>query len=661
MGLYKKIVLLRLFNKILKFFEKKMSEKSINYLARDFNGMKSELIKLSRQYYPELADSFNDASVGSWFIDLVSAVGDDLGYYIDRCYNEQNVNSAHLKGSVLNFARMNNFKVPGPKAAMCEVAISVDLPPNNEGGGVMSQPDWSVAPKIKQGAVVTNGSVDYEIMEDIDFKEQFNKDAVSNRRFVPLRDTRGAITSYRVTKTVLATSGRSRIYKKLLTQNDIKPYMEVLIPFKNVMNIEGVIFKTSSSLNIEPDTFQFYVNAEEFQISSEDIMTYRYFEVESLSDQYIFDEKNELTEGDNNVSTTVAYTEGENSCEFVYPYKQGVWKPITQKFITEYTDSGYIKLIFGSGFSAVDVNGSSETAKYILSKIANNELTGILPQPNWVMYVLYRDGGGQSANIAPNSLNKLSVARWEWSNEANPQTISQIKGSVRVKNTSPGISGVDAPSVNDVKYLTKYNSSAQSRCVTVKDYELRVKMMPSKYGAPYKCKAIEDNNKILIYMLGVNSDGSLSSTLPDVMLKNVKEYLSMYKTLGDIVELRSASIYNIKVDVFVSISKTYNKQAVVKDVINTVAEFFDVTNHTLGEDIYIGELEKEISSIDGVVNFEKIYIASADNNVPLPKTTIGETDYIDLEGLGKTLSCDAKGMFEIKEPKTDITIKVKTI
>ena len=53
-------------------------EKHINYLSRDFESIKEELIKFSNQYYPELSDDFNDSSVGAWFIDLVSAVGDDL-------------------------------------------------------------------------------------------------------------------------------------------------------------------------------------------------------------------------------------------------------------------------------------------------------------------------------------------------------------------------------------------------------------------------------------------------------------------------------------------------------------------------------------------------------------------------------------------------------
>ena len=55
-----------------------MSQKKINYLARTFDDYKSELIKFSNQYYPNMSDTYNDSSVGAWFIDLVSAVGDNL-------------------------------------------------------------------------------------------------------------------------------------------------------------------------------------------------------------------------------------------------------------------------------------------------------------------------------------------------------------------------------------------------------------------------------------------------------------------------------------------------------------------------------------------------------------------------------------------------------
>lgn len=72
-----------------------MSQKHINYLSRDFEAVRSELVKFSNQYYPEVFDDFNDSSIGAWFIDMVAAVADDLNYHIDRTYQETNIDSAN--------------------------------------------------------------------------------------------------------------------------------------------------------------------------------------------------------------------------------------------------------------------------------------------------------------------------------------------------------------------------------------------------------------------------------------------------------------------------------------------------------------------------------------------------------------------------------------
>ena len=81
-----------------------MSEKKISYLSRDFSSIRGELEKFSKQYYPELSDDWNDSSVGSWFIDLVASVGDDLSYYIDRASQETTLDSANMRSSVLEQA-----------------------------------------------------------------------------------------------------------------------------------------------------------------------------------------------------------------------------------------------------------------------------------------------------------------------------------------------------------------------------------------------------------------------------------------------------------------------------------------------------------------------------------------------------------------------------
>ena len=65
-----------------------MSETKISYLNRTFDDYKTSLKEYIAQYYPQIASDLNDASIGSWLIDMVAAVGDNLSYYIDKAYNE---------------------------------------------------------------------------------------------------------------------------------------------------------------------------------------------------------------------------------------------------------------------------------------------------------------------------------------------------------------------------------------------------------------------------------------------------------------------------------------------------------------------------------------------------------------------------------------------
>ena len=40
-------------------------DKHINYIARTFDDYKSELLKFSKKYYPEIAESYEDSTIGS--------------------------------------------------------------------------------------------------------------------------------------------------------------------------------------------------------------------------------------------------------------------------------------------------------------------------------------------------------------------------------------------------------------------------------------------------------------------------------------------------------------------------------------------------------------------------------------------------------------------
>lgn len=671
-------------------------EKKINYLSRDFADIKDELIKFSNTYYPELADDFNDSSVGAWFIDLVAAVGDDLSYHTDRMYQETNIDSANLKSSVLNQARANGLKIPGKKSSICEVEISCVLPTSSEG---IHLPDWNYAPILQSTSIVSAGDYNYQLTEDVNFAEQFNKDGFSNRKMTPARDGNGSITGYNVSKSTIVINGITKIYKKVIYSTDLKPFMEVVLPEANVMNIESIIFKETTDFNTNPSTYEYYIDEEQYRIGSESVMTYRFFECDSLADQWrfgteanidqyvindiynphLYDDYYEIVKDEETDEVKTARTSR---------YYRGKWKPLTQKFITEFTDNGYLKIIFGAGNTYGDVpSGYTTYGEYIAARQINNDMLGVIPKEGWTMYVLYRVGGGISTNLGPGAINKITLANIDWGGSTG-NTDGSIRGKVitsfEVTNLSTAVAGKDEPSTEEIKALMKYNMGAQNRAVTVKDYRVKLMQMPPKYGAPFRNTVIEANNKIEMDFLGINALGQLDSALPQTLVENVIEYMSNYKQINDYIEIKSGRIYNIGLGIDVFIDKNYNPANVITNIINSVKEYFNVNNHEMGDDIFLGDLEKEITLLDGVVSLIDLRVYKIWNGryspdkCPLPplvpegvcepspaqpfNTPDGSlSEQIDLMAVDKVLYGDYNSMYEIKNPTFDIQCRAKTV
>ena len=662
-----------------------MSQKKINYLARGFDDIKEEVLKFSNQYYPEVSDDFNDSSIGAWFVDLVSAVGDDLGYHTDRMFQETNISSANLRSTLLNMARTNGVKIPGAKSSMCEVEVSCELPVGDDG------PDWNYAPILQRTSIVSAGNYNYELTEDVNFYEQFNSDGYSNRIFTPVRDSNGSIIKYKVAKRTVVVNGNTKVYKKVIYSSDLKPFMEVVLPEDNVLNIESIIFKESSDITSSPAIQEYYVDSEQFRLSDSAVVTYRYFETDSLADQWRFGMETKFDRNNIvNIYNPYAYVDytdnGNDGTARKMRYFRGQWKPLTQKFITEYTDNGYLKIIFGAGNGYADTpSGTTTYGEYVASNLINNDMLGVLPKEGWTMFVLYRIGGGVSTNVGPGAINTLTIANVDWggnSGNTNGGKRGEVISSLRVTNVSTAVAGKDAPSSEEIKYLIKYNTTSQNRAVTVQDYKVKLMQMPPKYGAPFRNTVIENNNKIEMSFLGLDADGKLDSSLPQTLVENAIEYMSHYKQINDYIEIRSGKIYNIGVEADLFIDKNYNPANVISNVITTVIDYFDVNKRDMGEDIFVGDLEKEISLTDGVISLIKLRIYKIYGNkyspdvCPLAEASStpgvcetaepanfsvdgGTSKEIDLDAIEHVLYGDYNSMYEIKNPTTDIQLRVK--
>ena len=671
-----------------------MSDNKIPYSTRNYAEFRDEFMKLTRRYYPNIVKDFSDASIGQWFIELLASTADDLSYHIDRTFNETDLNSAQEPSSLMQLARSNGLKVPGKKAAICEAELSCNLPLNADNGDLRLA-DEAYAPVIKAGSLFSTGMVTFELMEDVDFKEQFDENGISNRKIVPVRDSNGNIISYNYSKRVVVVAGQSKIFKKVINSSDIKPFMEVTLQDRNILGIDSIIVKEGTNLTTDPITSEFKVDAEEYLDKSGKPIQ-RFFEVDSLIDQYRFGEVVEnldtLSASDiengkyyNPTTEYTTYTDEEGNEVNYYKVTKGKWKRLKNKFITEYTDNWQLKVIFGAGlrnqYGQIPSEDNTEFTQYMMSRMQANDYMGVLPNDNSTMYILYRVGGGEESNIARDTLTNTIYLNYSICGKPgeadNAKKVKDVQTSIAITNPSPSYGGKDEPDSDELRYLIKYNNASQNRCVTVHDYYVKLMQIPAKYGCPFRVGIVEENNKIVIYTLGLDEQGNLKKELPNAVVENIQEYLRNYKMMNDFVELRSGKIINLSFELDIFVDKAYDKNEVVKRVIETVMDYMDIRRHQMGEDIFLGDLQKEIGKLDGVSNLidMRAYNPTTDGHSDDGVTQelidknnccyegyaeAGENpdNQIDLKASDMILFNEIDSMFEILND-TDIKVRVK--
>lgn len=684
-----------------------MAENKISYIARTYDEYKSEIKELTRKYYPDVFNSLNDASIGEWLIELISDVGDNLSFHTDRVFQETNIDSANQKSSLLALARTNGLKIPGPKAAIVEVSLSCQIPVNDSADadsyGNISTPDENYCPYIRRGTQFSDGVNIFELNEDVDFKEQFNSDGYSNREITPNRDSNGNIQNYTYKKLAIAVAAQSKIYKMTVQDVDIEPFMSITLADKDVIGVESIIVKEGENLNLTPIISEFYVDEESYTDFDGNTIQ-RYFEVENLIDQYRLGyevEKFDYNGYDNptklyrhyynpiwEVIETVDSEKGNSDTSDESTYTmivrqavRGKWKRLKNKFITEYTDDNRLKIIFGAGirnkYGEIPDN-AKEFTQYMMSRMYANDYMGALPESGTTLYVLYKVGGGEMSNIAENTLTNIITINYLIDGNCNDSQDANkkraVKDSIRVTNPTVSYGGKDFPSSEEIRQLIKYNNGAQNRCVTLNDYYALLTKIPAKYGMPFRMGIIEENNKVGIYSLGLDYNGKLTNILSETVAENMKEYLSKYKMVNDFIEIKSGKIINIGFTITIYVDKSYDKAEVVQRVMNTIYDYMDVRRHQMGEDIYLGDLQKEITKLDGVVQFVSMECENKVGNGYSDDVTTQELvtsdneeddgtyssgNVIDLTASDYILFSEANAMHEIKYKDKDITIITK--
>jgi hypothetical protein len=603
--------------------------RKINYSSKNFLDYRTSLIEYIGQYYPDLMSDFNDSSIGMMLVELNAAIGDNLSYHTDRKFQETQIDHAQERASILGMARTFGLKIPGKRPAITIVDFSVTLPVLGDSF------DVTYAPIIRRGAQVTGGGKVFETVEDVDFSSPFSSGGIANRAIVPNTDSNRNIINYTVTKREIVLNGNTKTFKKRITTKESKPFLEVILPEDDVLSIDSVILLEGTNFKDVPANDSFY----DFDN--------RWFEVDALAEDKVFiEDSNRLSDNSG--------------------LKPGKWVRIDRKFITELTDKGFTKMIFGGGSADVGSLKEFNVDNNLIDRIGdfiNNSSLGITPKAGTTMFVKYRVGGGVNSNIGPNILKNINSLDM-FVNGPDDNVNRGIRQTLSVNNPLPAMGGKDEPSIDEIRNLIKYNYASQNRAVTLKDYQSRIALMPSEFGIPFRSSVFEEQNKIVASILSLDKNGKLTNQSTNTLKENIANYLSDYRSINDYVQIRDGKIINLGFEIDLHVDKEIPRSQIISQAINEVKSYIDINKHDMGDNIYLSKLIEIINNINGVLNvidikiFNKVGMGKYSMNKISQEYSDETTKQIDL--LGEfTIFGEPNAMFEVKYPEIDIKVRIK--
>jgi hypothetical protein len=606
-----------------------MANKKISYTERDFEGIRRDLINFTQQYYPELIQNFNDASVFSVLMDLNAAVADNLNFNIDRSVQETVLQYAQQRSSVFNIARTYGLKIPGYRPSVAIVDISITVPAFGDAE------DVRYLGLLRAGAQFNGGGTTFETLYDIDFSSQFNREGFINRTKKPIFDQNNGLANYLITKREVVVNGTTKTFKKVINSSDVIPFYNFFLPEKNVLGITSIIQKDGTSYQNTPTYSEFN--------SSND----RWYEVDALVEDTVFIE--DPTKPIDNAGVKV-----------------GKYLRTDNRFITEYTPEGFLKVQFGAGTTTPDEQLKSFTLTGVplkLSNYQNNIGLGLTVKPNTTLFVQYRIGGGLASNIGVGAITQVGTIDFVVNGPSDQFNRNTIQ-SVQVNNITAAIGGANQPTVEEVRNMVSFNFASQKRAVTINDYKSLIDTMPGNFGAPAKVSISEVDNKIAIKILSYDQSGVLTQTVSNNLKTNLATYLSKYRMINDYISIEVAKVIDLEFEVFVILDNAGSQAEVITQIIDNLNTFMSPQSRELGQNVNVSDMKRNIQNISGVNTLSEIrvynkiggqYSSSETSQRYIDKTTK------QIELIDETIFAEPDQIYQVRFPNKDIKVRVKNL
>ena len=647
---------------------KKNVVKTVNYLNKDFDDFRGNLIEFAKQYFPNTYNDFNEASPGMMFIEMAAYVGDVLSYYIDSQFKESLLAYAEEKQNVYNIAQSFGYKPRVTSASEVTLDVFQTVPALN------NEADYRYALNVNAGALVrasSNGTT-FRTLEDCNFKSSDLSNQVEQTIF---ETDSGAPTKFLLRKQVKAQSGQ--IVTEYFDFSSAEKYSQIKLSNPDVIEI----------------------------LSCTDSDGNKWYEVDSLARDTIFEDM------ENNVDNDPASVIDGKTASYILKLKK-----TSRRFTTFIDENDKIVIRFGAGISdnpdeevipnptsvGSSLPGSPTylTEAFDPSNFLKTRTFGLAPS-NTTLTIQYAYGGGLDDNVNSEDVTDVSDISLVINDSLLSATLVQdSKNSVAFSNPLPAKGGSAGQTVREVRESALAYFQSQQRAVTKEDYIVRAYSLPAKYGSVSKVHFVGDDqlNKssavgelertitendigstvlslqagripnplaMNMYTLGYDSNKNLT-TLSDTVKKNLKTYLSQYRMVTDAINIKDAYVINIGVTFAILTKAGFNKQDVLLRCVNVIQDFFNIDNWQIGQPIVVSDLVYEISLVDGVAT-----ITPPTENNPKNLPIVIENKYSVAEGYSGNFfdinSALKEGVlypsldpsiFEVKYPNSDIRGKV---
>ena len=594
------------------------------YLNRDFEGYKKDLVEHLKVYFPDTFSDFNESNVGMMFTEIVSFIGDNLSFYLDKRVNESFLETSREASSGFKHAKQLGLKPFGKSAAIGKVDGFIKVPARTVNQEII--PDMRYAGIIRRGAKLKSAAGEtYETLVEVDFSD------------VDIHDP-----------SVTQVGDRDS---------------ETDQPKTFVLRVSGIEIKAGET---KSTTFSVgsYESFKRLILPDEDVL-----EVIQITDS----EGNEWFEVDYLVQDIVFSSVDNNSADSAdVPYVLKL-KSVPYRFITEYNpETNKTSLIFGTGDAdnfdgdlipnlgdlSLPLYGKATFTDFSIDpqNFLKTRTLGLAPV-NTTLTVKYRVGGGPETDAGSNEIDTVADVTFDIGDSTlSSTTINDVGNSFSVINPGPIQGGRDILSADEIKHIASANFAAQSRVVTPPDFIVRALSMPTKFGSVFRASARASSlnkNAVELMILSKNSDGHVTEASA-TLKENLKKYLSRFRMVTDAIEILDGEIIDIAIQFEVLTFPDFNKSEVVSNCIADLKEFFLIDKFQINQPINLTDIYTLLADVPGVLSVIRFDVINRIGN--FDGRSYSTTPYNIKENTENgIIYCKSNAIFQVKYVNKDIS------